>query len=262
MMDRRQVMGGAAAVSLAPGISARAGAPLRIVELRQYLMRPDGGRDALIDLFEREFIETQEAAGITVIGQFRDLDRPDRYVWLRGFPDMDSRARALDAFYSGPVWQAHRSAANATIVDNDDVLLLHPLAGAYEAPRDRAAVGAAGVAGLVVAEIRYPKAGAEGEVADLFTYTVGPAMEAAGARPLGAFATEHSANSYPRLPVREGERAFLVLSGFAGPGAYDAYRRRLETTAWRNGPAARMAAFTDRPAETLRLAPTPRSALR
>jgi hypothetical protein len=22
-----------------------------------------------------------------VIGQFRDLDRPERFVWMRGFPD-------------------------------------------------------------------------------------------------------------------------------------------------------------------------------
>jgi hypothetical protein len=124
MMDRRQAMTGAAAASLAAGASAHAGeGGLHIVELRQYLMRPDRGRDRLIDLFDREFIETQEAVGITVIGQFRDLDRPDRFVWLRGFPDMESRAVALDAFYGGPVWKAHREAANATILDSDDVLL-------------------------------------------------------------------------------------------------------------------------------------------
>jgi hypothetical protein len=263
MMDRRQVMAGAAAASLATAASARPDdGALHIVELRQYLMQPNGGRDALIDLFEREFIETQETVGITVIGQFRDLDRPDRFVWLRGFPDMDSRAVALDAFYGGPVWKAHREAANATILDSDDVLVFHAADGAYRPPRERAAIGAAGPAGFVVAEIRYPKAGAEGEVIDLHDQVFDPAMKAAGARPLGAFASEHSPNTYPRLPVREAERAFLVLSGFAGPAAYDAYRRRLETTAWRNGPAARMAAFTDRPTQTLRLAPTPRSALR
>src|SRR5207248_9892330 len=39
-----------------------------IVELRQYTLHP-GKRDVLIDLFEREFIETQEAVGSKVIGQ-------------------------------------------------------------------------------------------------------------------------------------------------------------------------------------------------
>ncbi len=54
-----------------------------IVELRQYTLHP-GKRDVLIDLFDREFVESQEALGMKVIGQFRDLDNPNRFVWLRG----------------------------------------------------------------------------------------------------------------------------------------------------------------------------------
>src|SRR5215468_10433951 len=98
-----------------------------IVELRQYTLRP-GQREVLIELFDREFVETQEAAGMAVLGQFRDLDAPDRFVWLRGFPDMPSRAASLDAFYGGPTWKTHGRAANATMVDSDDVLLLRPVA--------------------------------------------------------------------------------------------------------------------------------------
>src|SRR5437016_8439463 len=41
-----------------------------IVELRQYTLHP-GQRDVLIDLFDREFVESQEALGMKVIGQFR-----------------------------------------------------------------------------------------------------------------------------------------------------------------------------------------------
>ena len=65
-------------------------------------------RDTLIHLFDREFVESQEALGMHIIGQFRDLDNPDRFVWLRGFPDMARRAEALQAFYGGPVWKAPR----------------------------------------------------------------------------------------------------------------------------------------------------------
>ena len=100
-----------------------------IVELRQYTLHP-GRRDTLVALFEREFLDTQEAAGIDVLGQFRDLDDPDRFTWLRGFPDMDARLAALSAFYGGPAWAAHREAANATMIDSDDVLLLKPVAPA------------------------------------------------------------------------------------------------------------------------------------
>src|SRR5438132_9839581 len=96
-----------------------------IVELRQYTLHP-GQRDILIDLFDREFVESQEALGMKIIGQFRDLDHPDHFVWLRGFRDMTSRAKALSDFYGGPVWKAHLEAANATMIDSDNVLLLRP----------------------------------------------------------------------------------------------------------------------------------------
>src|SRR5258706_15082702 len=76
--------------------SAHTGSP--IVELRQYTLYPHT-RDVLINLFDREFVESQEAVGMRVIGQFRDLDDPDRFVWLRGFRDMPTRAEALNAFY-------------------------------------------------------------------------------------------------------------------------------------------------------------------
>ena len=48
------------------------------------------------------------------------------FVWLRGFDGMEARKDALTAFYDGPVWAAHRDAANATMIDSDDVLLLKP----------------------------------------------------------------------------------------------------------------------------------------
>src|SRR5258706_10060967 len=96
-----------------------------VVELRQYTLKP-GQRDVLIDLFDRHFVESQESAGMTVIGQFRDRRRADRFVWLRGFPDMETRRKALEAFYDGPIWARHKSDANDTMVDSNDVLLLKP----------------------------------------------------------------------------------------------------------------------------------------
>ena len=97
-----------------------------VVELRQYTLLP-GRRDELIEVFDRELVETQEACGMRVLGQFRDEDRPDRFVWLRWFPDMETRREALTAFYGGPVWREHGPAANVTMLDWDDVLLLEPV---------------------------------------------------------------------------------------------------------------------------------------
>src|SRR5690349_1433902 len=41
-----------------------------VLELRQYTLKP-GQRDVLVTLFEREFVETQEAVGMHLVGQFR-----------------------------------------------------------------------------------------------------------------------------------------------------------------------------------------------
>jgi hypothetical protein len=62
-----------------------------IVESRRYALHP-GTRETLIDLFEREFVETQEAVGNFVLGTFRDVDDPDSFVWLRGFAAMRARS--------------------------------------------------------------------------------------------------------------------------------------------------------------------------
>ena len=86
-----------------------------IVELRRYTLHP-GRREDLIKLFDREFVESQEAVGIQVIGQFYDLDDPDQFVWLRGFNDMPAREHSLHAFYNGPIWKMHRDAANETMI--------------------------------------------------------------------------------------------------------------------------------------------------
>ena len=100
-----------------PVIRAPALEDCRVVELRDYLLQP-GQREVLVELFDRAFVESQEAVGMRVIGQFRDLDRPDHFVWLRGFADMATRKHGLESFYGGPVWAAHRDAANATMIDS------------------------------------------------------------------------------------------------------------------------------------------------
>src|SRR5512134_3473129 len=103
--------------------SATASAEDAIFELRQYVLHP-GQRDVLVDVFDDNFVEGQEATGMRIIGQYRDLGDPDRFVWLRSFSDMAARKGALPDFYSGPIWKAHGRAAAGTMVDSDNVLLL------------------------------------------------------------------------------------------------------------------------------------------
>ena len=231
-----------------------------VVELRQYTLHP-GMRDVLIDLFEREFIESQEAVGITVIGQFRDLDDPNRFVWLRGFRDMTARAQSLQAFYGGRIWKQHRDAANATMADSDDVLLLRPAtarSGFSPVGSERPPRGVPRAhAGLVVAGIHSLETLPASAFIDYVEHELTRALTDSGGVVLACLVTDNSPNDFPALPVREGEDVFVWFAGFADATPLEGTTR--DRGAFRtlipDAPGAR------RPMQVLRLLPTWRSAL-
>jgi hypothetical protein len=206
-----------------------------ILELRQYTLHP-GERDVLIELFDREFVETQEALGMHVLGQFRDLDDPDRFVWLRAFPSMPERLSGLSAFYSGPVWRRHAQAANATMVDSDNVLLLRPAGptSALSVPAERD-TGASGVVYAAICSFDAPLVppAADDFVHHLSTYDT----------LLGVYVTEPSPNNFPALPVRD-EHVLVWFARTPLPALPEHLNRQLS-----------------QPPALLRLAPTSRSRL-
>lgn len=169
-----------------------------IVELRQYTMRP-GGRDALAELFADHLIEGQQAVGMRVLGLYRDLDRPDRFVWLRGFSDMAARKLALTRFYGeSQTWRTHGPAANETMVDSSDVLLLRPLT-----------------------ELRFP-------IAPRTVATIHP--EPANAPQVDAVVrleTEPAHNDFPRLPVRTDGPKLVWFNVFDDEAQQDTYVEKL-----------------------------------
>ncbi|HEY7225469.1 MAG TPA: NIPSNAP family protein [Micromonosporaceae bacterium] len=207
-----------------------------VVELRQYTLRP-GQRHVLIELFDREFVESQEALGMAILGQFRDLDDPDRFVWLRAFPDLATRAERLQAFYSGPIWRANSAAANATMIDVDNVLLLRPVSpdSGFALPPVRPASpdDATPITSTLVATIHYRDRPFDVAFAEQFRRVASER----GVEPMALFWTEYGENAFPALPVRTGVHAFVWF-------------------------AREHADLVDLPTERLRLAPTPRSLLR
>jgi len=238
-----------------------------VIELRDYTLRP-GRRDELIALFEREFIETQEAAGARVIAQFRDLDRPDHFVWLRGFADMTARKRALEAFYGGASWATHRDAANATMIDSDDVRLLRPARPSWAlatpaAPRAHRDADTAPAAALYVLTLCALQVAPYSAFKRWFERDALPLLREAGAMPIAVFETEPALNDYPRLPVRTDGQVFAWLARVTSAAAWALAEQRLQAQrAWRDDVMPRLQAPSTRPARTLRLQPTTRSLLR
>ncbi len=231
-----------------------------VVELRQYTLVP-GGRDVLIELFEREFIESQEELGMTVIGQFTDVDDDHRFVWLRGFSNMAVRQQGLAAFYGGPIWNQHRESANATMIDSDNVLLLRPsqpTAGfsphGFAHPPDSSNKEHRG---LVTAAIYAIEPAMEPAFVDYIDTGVRSALGELGAVLLACFVSDHTPNNFPSLPVREGENVIIWFAGF--PDA--SFAVRCIPGNGNLGVAIPPAPLGRRPFQILRLLPTPRSAV-
>jgi len=233
-----------------------------VVELRQYTLRPET-RDALVDLFETNLLESQEELDMTVLGIFRELDNPDAFVWLRGFPDMVTRTASLTAFYQGPVWEKTRNAVNDTIVNSDNVLLLRParqgsdfvVNGSPAPSRDGGVVGDRGAIEIIVCSFG-SAAAAERALARSDSELV-LAFAAAGGAVLAYFLTEESENAYPALPIRENEHVLLVVVGYNDRAAYEAGSPAI---AGARKAFVRMTEIPS-PPEIIRLVPTSRSRL-
>lgn len=257
---RRALLAGAAGLTFQrpSGAAGRLPSADSVFELRQYTLR-GGRRDTLIHLFEKHFIESQDAVGADVIGVFRDLDDPDRLVWIRGFRDMSVRRQALESFYGGPVWHRYGPAANATMIDSDNVLLLRPASsGQAFGELTMTSVGSGVVFG---ADIYYLDTAPVARFSQFFDSILLPHFTAAGAQPVARLATEEAKND-SRLPVREHDRTYVCLTRWPSLGAHDAFVRRYATLhGWRDSaPEPILPAFMRKP-ERLRLESTARSPL-
>jgi len=237
--------------------------PRPIIELRQYVLYP-GKVAEFTRLFEDQFIESQEAVGMDIIGTFHEPVHPSHFTWIRGFTDMEARAKQLDAFYSGPVWQAHRNTANPMLEDNDNVLLLReafPGSGLPSPSQPRAPIGSTALpGGVVVANIYYLKESPRLHFSDFFKETLTPQLKKAGISVLGAYMPEQTPNNFPKLKIREGENLFVWFARFNDKADYQRHLAKLDTQPqWRDITAGR--GQLSSPPEILELEPTARSRL-
>lgn len=246
-----------------------------VIELRRYRLHP-ATRETLIDLFDREFLQTQDAVGMSVLAQFRDLDDPDAFVWLRRFAGLPQRAEALRSFYTGPVWAQHCDAANGTMVNSDNVLMLKPLGDAGSASllgpgplpdsfgaRRSLPESDLGNAGVFEMTTCYLAPRTDTAFAAWFEDTIRPVLLAAGARIEGRWLVDHRGNNFPRLPVREGETLLIWLLRFGDEKELKAFHQQLAATpAWRDAVWPEIRKRTWRENKVVRLAPTSRSLLR
>ena len=219
-----------------------------VLEFRPYITQP-GKRDDFNAIFER-LIPELEVRGQRILGQFRDAKDPNKFLWLRGYDSMETRGKALPAFYDAPVWKENAKAVNATLVDIGDVRLLKPVdnAGFTLAKKMTA---------FMVATIYLLNAPAENGFSTFWKERLAPTMAAAGAPSVAQLSTEYAPDNFPRIPVtKAGEHAFVW---FAAYGSQDEYELQKKTIAGLRGwsdTEAELAKHLASPAQTMELIPT------
>src|SRR5262249_28705286 len=151
------------------------------------------------------------------------------------------------------VWAAHRTEANSTMEDSDDVLLLKP-ARSELSPRlgaQPAPPSPSGEPSTVLIGIYQLPEPAEASLVSRFEQHTAPILRANRVEVWGVYVTESAPNTFTRLPVRDRDHVLVWIgvapSGWKAPESTD----RL----------AEAAALDDHPLSLLELEPTPRSIL-
>ena len=98
-----------------------------VLEIRQYRIAA-GQLARFAEFFRNRSLEPLKRHDMAVYGPFDDLDDPNNFVWLRGFPDLVERDRRKAAFYESKLWlEELQDEAFSMIEDYSNVLLVAPV---------------------------------------------------------------------------------------------------------------------------------------
>lgn len=197
-----------------------------MLELRNYVTRP-GQRDKFISYFEMNFIASQNALGGYILGQFRVKGAEDNFFWMRGFNDMASRSRYLPAFYRGPFWKQYRDAANAMLLNNDNVYLLRPLSLSGETDDVVVSSDEFGKKkGLVVVDYFIANTRLK-ELIEFFKSSYLPFLKANGTPEATAWVSELAENDFPALPAFQDKNLLVTITSYKDEAEYQRNLRRI-----------------------------------
>ena len=187
---------------------------IKVIELRNYLIKPDL-RDRFIDYFKQNFVESQNSLGGFVLGVFRIKTEADKFCWIRGFADIDSRSRFLPEFYGGAVWKKFGPEANEMMLESHDVHLLKPL-------EEIKVKDFLTEKSLTVIDFYFAKHNKLNELINL------PQMQYSANSSL--YISEPAENDFPRLPVIQDANLLAVMKNFKDEAEYESREKDLNIT--------------------------------
>lgn len=204
---------------------------VKVIELRNYLIKT-GYRDYFIDFFEHIAVDTLNARGNYVLGQYRVKGSPNSFFWIRGFDDMTSRPEALEAFYSSSYWKQHESVPLTYVAGYTNVYLLKPLnltdkrtdsTSGFEMDWFGKQKGLAVVDFYVANEMRT-------QWIDFVATYYDSVMRASGVKEVSYWISETSPNNFPSLPVFQDKNLLVTITFFKDELQYNNTKKKIESS--------------------------------
>jgi len=258
--------------SIVNGEQAAAAECCDALELHRYEL-PEVRVRTMSELFDQENTATRGLGGGSMgneyfiglmenIALLRDIDRPNIYIWLRGFRTLDEMQ--VRGFYDQSLWARHTDVlARAEIASGDATILApSPITSAF-------LLGARGTspirgekAELLVATVYTVPSTMTPGFENFFQFAIVPRVFAAGGRPVASFATKSSLSAIPGFRsvvnprASDGDRNFVWFARFADAAAYAQYQTKLaRDQEWKDNVEPKLKTLTSGPPEVWRLVP-------
>jgi hypothetical protein len=91
-----------------------------------------GEREALIEALTSRALPAHRDIGIKTLGPFLSQDDAITFVWLRAFPNAESRERMKEAFYGGDLWLNELEPAVMPLIAHYESVLVEDTMGLWE----------------------------------------------------------------------------------------------------------------------------------
>lgn len=94
-----------------------------IIEMRTYTLKP-GKRAEFLEVFRTKSVPAHDEIGMKILGPWPAIDDPDRFFFMRGFPDLASREPMKAKFYEGELWKSELEQMLMPMIEKYDVVLV------------------------------------------------------------------------------------------------------------------------------------------
>jgi hypothetical protein len=203
---------------------------IKVLELRNYLLKPNK-TDEFSSYFNTHFVNPMAELGGYTLGQFKIKDTNDRFVWMRGFTDMNTRIKFLNDFYvNSPVWKEFGPGANDMMINSDNVYLLRPLNNNKDFKEQSEAITSKlkPDKGVIVVDF-YICNGTLDKVINLFYKSFIPFLKTLNVYDITFWISEMSENDFPRLPVFQDKNLLLSITTYEDENEYQIKQEQINS---------------------------------